>query len=202
MADQNIQMPPVPDEKDIITSDAFRSWCRAVNDYIQDFENRMIRKIAESRESPKRHAGVVQALCPKPFLSQLEDIGLFPMPRYNVDPDTQLLFAPFSESKLSKLSKGNHYLRLNGQEIPVQLKRTHAFLENERKLFCYFNDHMVDYWAKHECLQDLRFPFLPYSRKFIEIEPVEGISDTFSNYDSQSNILETLIIQGNKKLVN
>lgn len=187
-------MKTLPNPDTIIRSDAFAAWCRSVNEYIENFEEQIIEKIADKRQPAFQRAAIVQGVCPKAFLAQLEELGLFPMPRADGHDTSILLFAPFPESKLEALSRSTHTLRYLDQQIPVRLQRSKAYLNNESELCCYFNDHMIEYWAKHEYLHDLSFPFLPYSRKFLELEISPEVKNNLVQNPDGTALLESLIL--------
>jgi hypothetical protein len=187
-------MPTLPNPDSVIRSDAFATWCRAVNDYIENFEDQIIEKIAEKRQPAFQRSGIVQGVCPRTFLAQLEEIGLFPMPRADESHAGLLLFAPLPESMLNTLCQGTHSLCYLDQQIQVRLKRSTAYLNSERELCCYFDDRMIEYWAKHEYLQDLCFPFLPYSRKFLELELPAAVKNSLSREPDSTTIVQCLTL--------
>jgi hypothetical protein len=188
-------MKTFPDHKAVIHSNAFASWCKASRDYFENFENQLLEKIAAARQPASQRPRIIQALCPSRFLAQLEEIGLFPMPQVEGKHTGLSLFAPLTESRLNTLCQGVHSLRYLDQQIPVRFKRNKAYLENEKELCCYFNDRMVEYWAKHEYLPDMSFPFLPYSRKFLDLELPAAFRNRLSQESNSSAIIENLILK-------
>lgn len=186
------------DSKNVTNSEAFRSWCESAEAYIGNFENELIEKIATKLQPISKRPRIIQGLCPKPYIAQLEELGLFPMPLADEINDRNLFFAPLSESDIDSLCQGTHTLLHAGQQLPARLKRSKAYLNNEKELSCYFGDHMIAFWAKRNYLPDLGFPFLPYSRKFLQLElPQEVISDYHKSL-TNGTILDKLRLQNGR----
>jgi hypothetical protein len=163
-------MSRVPDPKDIISSDAFKVWCEATDEYVKTFENELIQRIAKAQRRHFSRPRILQALAPLEVVHHLEAKNFYPL----VDPrdlkDKCLLFAPISNSRIESLCRGEHAYIAKEHRLSVRLRRSLVFVERERELLRYFGEDADSTLAKRYYLPDLSFPFLPYSRKFLELE--------------------------------
>ena len=160
----------IPNPKSVINSTAFRIWCEAVKEQLDNIENTMIRRIAESQRREFTQPPIIQGLAPIEFASQLAEKWFFPMIDIKDFCKEGLLFAPLSNTELEKLSGEIHTYRVENKRLPIKLVRSKIFFPLERRLSCHFGDEEASTWAKFTYLPDLSFPFLPYSRKFLSLE--------------------------------
>jgi len=159
---------PTPDT--IISSDAFMNWCEAVEEYVEAFSNDLCARIALEQRRGCRDFRIIQGLVRRRMISHAEELGFYPIKKAKELENKILLFAKLSESDINSLCEGTHSYVLDGRRVSVHLKRTDEFIKAEENLSRYFSDKAAAVWVKYDYLPHLTFPFLPYSRKFIEIE--------------------------------
>jgi hypothetical protein len=185
----------LPNPKTVINSKAFQIWCESVEEHLDNLENTMIRRIAEAQRREFTQPPIVQALAPIDFTSQLAEKWLFPMIDIKDFREKGLLFAPLSNTELDKLSGAKHTYRVDNKQFPVKLVRSKIFFPLERRLSCHFGNEEVAACAKFTYLPELSFPFLPYSRKFLELEFSGKLTSLeqkmiFENFSPESLVLQ------------
>lgn len=189
-------MSRIPDPKTIISSDAFKVWCESTDNYLKSFENELIQRIAKAQRRYFSRPRIMQALAPLEFLQQLKEKRLYPL----VDPgklkDKCLLFAPVSNSHIENLCRGKHAYTAKGHRLSVRLSRSLVFVEREKELSRYFGEDVNSTLVKEYYLPDLSFPFLPYSRKFLELELIGQYSPHDENFVREHFSAGDLLLQG------
>ncbi len=177
-----------------VYSSAFLEWCQELDKGLARSEQRIASRIAESQRYHKPRPRVYEAVLPDSLKDKAAERGLYPI---RDDPSDRkvLLFAPLDTAEIESLEKGEHeYHSEDGGIVPLRLKRSSRFIEPERDFAAYFSHEGMASWAKREYLPLLTFPFLPYSRKFLDVEfgapDGQGAAQVPANLDLGRIVLE------------
>jgi hypothetical protein len=167
-------MPRLPETSTIRDTAAFAHWAEAASAYIEQIETGMLHRVAlEQREpipSPRIRQTVLE---PATFPGSFQDYRFFPMESPG-EPTHHLFFAQLAESEIVQLCRRIHsYRNAGGESIPVRFRRFQGYFGHERQLATHLG-RVDPVFNKQLHLPSLRFPFLPYTRKFLELVTEAG----------------------------
>jgi hypothetical protein len=188
-------MPRLPEPKTTIeTSHAFMSWCGDVLEYLKSFEDKLSERIAEDQLHKSFLPRILQGVAPEKERDQLANKNFYPLevPKK----DIIFLFSPLSNSEIEKISLQEHAYDLDGKSLQVKLNRSHVFIDREKDFSCHLGDEGASTYAKEIFLPDLSFPFLPYSRKFLDVQIMSEVTPIEKSRFLSDFSLDNLVLQG------